>query len=47
MKKDQIDFVVKYLVVRIGSCQHKPWTDCGKCIGRWLRDAIKKSKSAK
>ena len=47
MKKDQLYFVVKYVLARIGSCCHSPLSDCNRCIAKWIRDGIKKAESAK
>ena len=47
MKKDQIDFVVKYVLVRIGSCNHALYSDCNRCIGKWIRKGIRKVEAEK
>lgn len=47
MKKGQVARIVKYILSKIGYCQHDPLRDCKKCIGKWIRDGIKKSESAK
>ncbi len=45
MKKYQVDFVVKYILKKIGYCHHEPLRDCGKCIEKWIREGIRKSES--
>ena len=47
MKKDQVGLIVKYILQKIGYCHHQPLRDCGKCIGKWIREAIRKSEAAK
>jgi len=53
VKKGQVARIVKYILSKIGYCRHDPprgigpFRDCKKCIGKWIRDGIKKSESAK
>lgn len=45
MKNDKVDLIVKYILKKIGYCPHESLRDCGKCIGKWIREAIRKSES--
>lgn len=47
MKKDKIERLVAYVLSNIGSCPHLPLGDCGICIGKWIRDGIRKVEEAK
>jgi hypothetical protein len=45
VKNDKVDLIVKYILKKIGYCPHESLRDCGKCIGKWIREAIRKSES--
>ena len=47
MKKRQILRIVRYFISRSGYCDHRPLGDCGRCVGRWIREAIRKSETTK
>ena len=47
MKQKQVSFIVDYVLLKIGYCRHNQLADCKPCIARWIRQAIRKSESAK
>ena len=43
MTAKQINKIVRLVLKEIGYCDHSQYADCGRCVSRWIRNAIKKT----